>query len=111
MRTLRGRGASVQQVGDLADPPGIEAEERVGAGPDRHGALRVVAQGEAWDAQIRRLRLDSTRVRPDGTRVGLQGEEVEVPDRIGEMDSLLFPTPAEVAEALPGPRMDWKDDG
>ena len=78
---LAARSASA--AGMLGDRRRVEAEQRVGAGADRHRPLGVVAQGEAGDAEVGRLLLDAAGVGEHGAGVGDQREEVEVAERLG----------------------------
>ncbi len=78
---------SASAAGMSGDRRRVEAEQRVGAGADRHRALGVVAQGEAGDAEVGRLLLDPAGVGEDGAGVGQQREEVEVAERLDQVQA------------------------
>src|SRR3954470_13982318 len=59
------RAPPVDERGNVTDALGLETEQRIGAVADGHGPFRVVTQGEAGDAQERRLLLDAAGVRED----------------------------------------------
>ena len=73
-----------QRRGDIADPCGVQAKERVGALADRDRALGVVAQREARHAQVGGFLLHTARVGKHAGGARLEREELEVADRIGK---------------------------
>ena len=99
-----------QGGGDRRYRGGVEAEQGVGAGADRHRPLGVVAQGEAGDAEEGRLLLDPPGVGEDGAGVGGQREEVEVAERLGEQQAGALLVADLRLHHLAGPRVDREDD-
>jgi hypothetical protein len=71
------------------DPLRLVAHQPIGADLDGDRPLGVLAQREARNAGDRGLLLDSTRVGQHDARVGHQLEEIEVAERIDEVQTRL----------------------
>ena len=84
-RPLRRPRALGDQRRQLGDSRRIEAEQGVGPLLDRDRPLGVVAQREAGDAEVGRLLLDAAGVGQDRAGLRLQREEVEIADRVDQM--------------------------
>src|SRR5215207_2292406 len=66
------------------DARGVCADDAVRAQLDRHGALRVLPERQARDAERRRLLLYAARVRQHEARAAVEPQEVEVAQRLDE---------------------------
>src|SRR5205814_10478908 len=97
------------EAGDLDYALRVQTEQRVGAQLARDRSLGVVPQGEAGDAEERRLLLDSAGVsqRPGGAVE--QAEKLDVAERLEDLEAPTGHVGARSGEGLLGPRVCWKD--
>ena len=89
-------------------------DERIGPDLDRDGALGVLAQGDAGDAEDAGLLLDTAGVAEDEARVGHEAHEVEVAYGLNEPDARRggeAGAEVERVDALARARVDGEDDG
>ena len=104
----RGSDLTVEGApGSPHDGVGCAPDELVRALGDGDRSLRVVAQGEARDAQRRRLLLDAAGVGEHEAGAGHQAEEVEVAERFGDQDAVGDGAPGELGS---GARMGREDE-
>src|SRR5204863_4293953 len=87
-RVARCGSLPFEPLGNLQQPFRLEAEEFIRTMRDRHGTLRVVAQGEARDTEHGRFLLYASRVGRDRRCGELQRDEVEVWKRLNDLHRL-----------------------